>query len=508
MPSNSPKPTSADANLDRAALGQRLLMVRDLADAHREQVLAAAEIQRHRAGTMFCTDKRDHDWVHYLIEGTIVATGVDRSVRELEGSAGGSLEAFHAPGRLNTGVRAKTDITVLRIPIALLNRFVNIAQAIAAVALPDVIEIGLDESGDGLELALSIGVLSRLPAPDIQRLLQRVEEIPVRTGEIIIEQGDRADCCYIVKLGVAEVDIERHGGTQFRVAFKGPGDFFGEEALLTRGLRGATVRMRADGALLRISAEDFWQLIAPSYIRSVSRVEADGLVERGAVWLDMRDPAEFQHGSMRDAINLPEAILRLRCTSLDPRQRYVVCSRDPKQSALGNFMLTLAGLDGCFLNEAIGALEATSRIPFAYDLEQAPESVPIDEVLQLDQEDVPAEGDVSAVVATAELSPEDTIQIGLEDVRAAERQRYQRRLRRVAARLIAEADTRVRAAVNEVEMSYLTELENKHRQVLQLKRKVALQHREIWKLRQAEARAAGVTAAGERWPPPPTADTI
>ncbi|MSR15722.1 MAG: cyclic nucleotide-binding domain-containing protein [Gammaproteobacteria bacterium] len=479
------KPTESDGVLK--ALGQRLLLVRDLSDPHRQQILAAAELQSHRAGALFCADKRDHEWVHYLVAGAVIATGSDRSVREQEGSPTGALDVFHGLGRINLNVRAKTDVTELRIPTTVLSRFVNVTQAISAVSLPDVVELGLTEGGDGLELALSIGVLSSLPAHDIQRLLQRVVEMPVRAGEIIIEQDQRADCCYIVKAGVAEVDVERHGGTQARVAFKGPGDFFGEEALLLRGPRRATVRMRSDGALLRITEDDFWKLIAPSYLREVTRAQADEMVSAGAVWLDMREPAEFQHGSLPAAINLPEGILRLRCTSLDPRQRYVVCSRNPRQSVLGNFLLSAAGLHASYLVDAIGALEATSRLPYAHEIEQGPDTEPLPASLQLDNDDPAVTAETLPGTSTADISADDMLAIGVEDIRAAERLRYQRRLRKVAAHLIAEGDARVRAAVQEVEMSYLTELENKHRQVLDLKRTVALQHRELSRIRKAAA---------------------
>ncbi len=494
-----------EPSFDREAVSARLPLVRGLAEAHRVLVMAAGEAQRQRAGAMFCADKRDQDWAYYLIEGAVVVTGSDRVIRELEAAGSGMFECFHAPGQLCGGARAKTDATIFRIPLAVLGRYVNLTH-VAAAALPVVIELGIDDSVDGLELALSIGVLSRLAPSDIQRLLQRVEEVPVRAGEVVLEQGGDADACYIVKTGIAEIDVERHGGGQYRVALKGPGEFFGEEALLAGAPRGATVRMRADGILMRIEVADFRRLIAPAYVRPVQRAHGDTLVAAGAVWLDIREPAEFQHGSLPAAINLPEAILRLRCTSLDPRQRYIVCSGDPGSSALGNFMLTAAGLEAHYLDESIGRLEATSRIPFA---------------TELDAENGPSlhEGLSSVAEDTHELAPalatpadvvapvlDDTIQIGFEDVRAAERQHYQRRLRRATARLIAEADARVRAAVQEVEMSYLTELENKHRQVLELKRKVALQQREIWKLQQAGQRV--VPEAAEHWPFAVSPDSI
>ena len=483
--------------LDRGAIGLRLPLVRDLSAAHRALVMAAGEAQRQRAGAVFCTEKRDQDWAYYLFEGTLAVTGNDSVVRELEAAGSGMLECFHAPGQGCARARAKSEATIFRIPVGILGRYINLTR-VAAIALPDVFELGSDDNADGLELALSIGVLSRLAPHDIQRLLQRVEEVPVRAGEVILQQGGGAHACYIVKTGVAEVDMERHGGAQYRVAMKGPGEFFGEEALLAGAPRGATVRMRTDGLLLRIDEEDFRRLIAPSYVRPVHRARADVLVAEGAIWLDMREPVEFQHGSMPEAINLPEAILRLRCTSLDSRQRYIVCSGEPGCSALGNFMLSAAGLDAFYLDESIGKLEATSRIPFATELESELNDL-THEVLKPDEDLEPRAppADVASPVS------DDTYQIGLEDVRAAERQRYHRRLRKTIARLITEVDTRVRAAVQEVEVSYLTELENKHRQVLELKRKVALQQRAIWKLQQA---AAAVPA--KRWSPEVSPDSI
>ena len=485
--------------LDRGAIGLRLPLVRDLSAAHRALVMAAGEAQRQRAGAVFCTEKRDQDWAYYLFEGALAVTGNDSVVRELEAAGSGMLECFHAPGQSCASVRAKSEATIFRIPVGILGRYINLTR-VAAIALPDVFELGSDDNADGLELALSIGVLSRLAPHDIQRLLQRVEEVPVRAGEVILQQGGEAHACYIVKTGVAEVDMERHGGAQYRVAMKGPGECFGEEALLAGAARGATVRMRADGLLLRIDEEDFRRLIAPSYIRPVHRARADALVAEGAIWLDMREPVEFQHGSMLEAINLPEAILRLRCTSLDSRQRYIVCSGEPGCSALGNFMLSAAGLDAFYLDESIGKLEATSRIPFATELESEFNEVTHEALKPEPDEDLEPRAP-TADVAFPVL--DDTFQIGLEDVRAAERQRYHRRLRKTLARLITEADTRVRAAVQEVEMSYLTELENKHRQVLELKRKVALQQRAIWKLQQAAA-----AEPANRWSPEVSPDSI
>jgi len=497
----------ASPAIDLAALRPRLPLVRELSDAHQDIVMGGGESQRFRAGASFCADRSDQEWVYFLVQGTIVVTGADGVVREHEAGAAGPLDCFHAPGQRCVSARAKSEATVFRIPQAMLARYVNFSS-VKAVALPDVVELGAEDSADGLELALGIGVLARLSPSDIHRLLQQTTDVPVRAGDTILQQGDTADACFIVKHGVAEVDVERHGGTQYRVAMKGPGELFGEEALLAGLGRGATVRMRSDGVLIRIGKTEFARFIAPVYVAPVPRARAEAMVAEGACWLDLREPAEFQHGSLPEAINLPLAILRLRCTSLDLRQRYIVYSDDPGYSSLGNFLLGVAGLEAYFLDEPIDRLETTARLPSAVALEADVLVETADEA----SPDLPAAAHAAALLDStrpeAQSLREDTVQIGLEDVRAVERQRYERRLRKAVTRLREEADERVRAAVQEVEMTYLTELENKHRQVLELKRKVAVQQRELWKLQRAAAKQTVTVETSESWPPALSPDSI
>lgn len=491
-----PHATASTPVVDRDALRVRLPMVRDLSAAHQAIVMEAGEVQRHRAGSVFCATRREQEWVYFLLEGRVTTESPDRIARDHEAQPGGACDCFHGPGQRAARARAGTDVLVFRIPQTTLGRFVNLANVHAA-ALPDVVELVAEDAADGLELALSIGVLARLPPSTIQRLLQRAEEVPVRAGETILEQGEAGDACYIVKTGVAELEVERLGGAQHRVSLMGPGEFFGEESLLAGVGRAATVRMQTDGALIRIDKQDFARLLAPAFLRPLARERAEALVAEGAAWLDMREPAEFEQGSVMHAINMPLAILRLNCTSLDPRRRYVVCSGDPGYSALGNFMLSAAGLEAYYLNEGLDRLEKTTRLDLADMVEQAlaptaaeggPATV------------APPGVDVFDVTVPDGTRAEEALRIGLEDVRSAERQRYRRRLRKAVAQLRAEADARVRQAVQEVEMTYLTELENKHRQVLDLKRKVAQQQRELWKLQRASLKAA--QAGGD---PPPAA---
>jgi len=69
--------------------------------------------------------------------------------------------------------------------------------------------------------------------------LQREQYAP---GTVVVRQGDPADTFYIVTGGEAQVILERPGGHPVLVARLGPGEYFGEIALLRGGHRMATVR--------------------------------------------------------------------------------------------------------------------------------------------------------------------------------------------------------------------------------------------------------------------------
>ena len=72
------------------------------------------------------------------------------------------------------------------------------------------------------------------------------------TGSTIVAEGDLAHEFYLLLDG--EACVERAGRT---VAMLGPGDFFGEVALLTRSRRTATVTTTAPSRVLVVDEDTF-----------------------------------------------------------------------------------------------------------------------------------------------------------------------------------------------------------------------------------------------------------
>ncbi len=94
-------------------------------------------------------------------------------------------------------------------------------------------------------------------------------------GQDIVRQGDAGDRMFLIDRGNFEVVVERPGGQQ-RIAMLGPGDLFGEMALLAGVSRSATVRATTPGRLFGLTAPDFTALLDrhPLIRAEVARVVA------------------------------------------------------------------------------------------------------------------------------------------------------------------------------------------------------------------------------------------
>ncbi len=115
------------------------------------------------------------------------------------------------------------------------------------------------EVGGKLALLSQCSLLRHLPAEQIEPLLDRVKERGVVGGESIFRLGDPGDALYLVAHGAVEVLNDTTGQP---LAELGPGQAFGEMALLSGGTRTATVRAKTDAHLLVIDKADFDRLLS------------------------------------------------------------------------------------------------------------------------------------------------------------------------------------------------------------------------------------------------------
>jgi len=89
-----------------------------------------------------------------------------------------------------------------------------------------------------------------------------MERHTVGSGELIIRQGEMGDDLFVIQAGQAEVQIKGRAGTPVRVNTMGPGDYFGEIALVMGGERTADVIALTPMTLLRLTKDAYTHYLA------------------------------------------------------------------------------------------------------------------------------------------------------------------------------------------------------------------------------------------------------
>ena len=103
-----------------------------------------------------------------------------------------------------------------------------------------------------LELLHRIPLFAGFDHKHLERLGMLAEEVDVPAGKVLMRQGELGDDLMIIYDGL--VTVERDGAQINRL---GPGQFFGEIALLQRGPRTATVTVETPCKLLVLNHRDF-----------------------------------------------------------------------------------------------------------------------------------------------------------------------------------------------------------------------------------------------------------
>jgi len=93
---------------------------------------------------------------------------------------------------------------------------------------------------------------SKLKKKELELIARQADEIDVPAGKVLAKQGDLGDEFFVIEAGTAEV--ARDGD---RVNVLGPGDFFGEIALLEDDRRNATVTAMSPMSLIVMTRASF-----------------------------------------------------------------------------------------------------------------------------------------------------------------------------------------------------------------------------------------------------------
>jgi len=201
---------------------------------------------------------------------------------------------------------------------------------------------------------------SKLSADKIAAMILKLEEFPVKIGDVIVRQKEVGDYFYVIKSGKFTVSASTAPGNIEILAQLGENDTFGESALISGDPRNASIFADTDGVLLRLSKADFQDLITNSSINYITANEARVLLNEGGQYLDVRRNGAGKVGSIPGAVEMPINRLREKLSDLDKGRKYMVFCQDGNHSGLAAYLLGQKGYDVAVVKGGIAELSAAA----------------------------------------------------------------------------------------------------------------------------------------------------
>jgi CRP/FNR family transcriptional regulator, cyclic AMP receptor protein len=98
----------------------------------------------------------------------------------------------------------------------------------------------------------AVPFFSKLKKRELELVARQAEEVDVPAGKVLARQGDLGDEFFVIEAGEAEVTRDGE-----RITALGPGDFFGEMALLEADRRNATVTATTPMTVIAMTRSSF-----------------------------------------------------------------------------------------------------------------------------------------------------------------------------------------------------------------------------------------------------------
>ena len=240
---------------DRLRLIQGLGFLRTLPAASLERLAKSARIRDVPEGATIVRQGERGDEFFVVAQGEAVVlvreAGEDAIVERK-----GPTDFFGERALLGSGVRQATVKAATPMRLLVFDQKIFWKELGGVVAWESQVRAALQER----ERLRAVQLFSEATPRQLDLLAVKLAVKSFERGESLVRQGDRGDAFYIVREGQVEV-LSRESGRSRRVTVLGPGEYFGEIALLRDQPRMATVRGKSDGSVWRLERQDFRDLV-------------------------------------------------------------------------------------------------------------------------------------------------------------------------------------------------------------------------------------------------------
>jgi CRP-like cAMP-binding protein len=300
--------------------------------------------------------KGDADKTHiFLLSGMIELVEDKKVVKMIKAGSPESLQPLAHGFPRRVSARAKIASVITKVNSDMLDIMLTWDQT-GGYTVEGVDEE--DDETDWMTRILQTRAFHRIPPANIQAMFMRMESVSYKPGEKVIEQEAEGDYFYIIKEGRCLVTRSTPANPNgVKLATLSVGDSFGEEALISDNKRNATITMLTEGHLMRLNKEDFNTLLNEPLLNWVEYDEAKKLVADGAIWLDVRLPAEHKAKLIKSSINIPLIFLRMKANSLDSQKKYVIYCDTGRRSSAASFLLNEKDIETYVLRDGVDTAE-------------------------------------------------------------------------------------------------------------------------------------------------------
>lgn len=143
-------------------------------------------------------------------------------------------------------------------------------------------------NSDNIKNNIDHPILKNLPKEVRNEITQRAENEKFSAGTMVCRQGDSGDSFFMIKSGIIRIYRKTQENIETELAVLGPGDSFGEMALLTGAPRAANVLVVEDAELTSLSKDQFgrilknYPVVALTLIKQMASwlIDNDQIIER------------------------------------------------------------------------------------------------------------------------------------------------------------------------------------------------------------------------------------
>lgn len=339
--------SSTSAEAVSATLLRRLVPMDALADESLQRLCRVASVRSVAAGESLFRAGQAMGQALWLLSGELRLDHDDGRRSEVirADSARATRRLAGPPSAVATAISV-TPVRLLSVDGALLDLLLTFDQSSAC----EVAGIEDAMTDDWMTRLLQAPAFQKLPPTNIHLLFQRLQPLDVKAGDRVIREGDAGDYFYVIVEGRCVIEHQGARATPLQLENFGPGDCFGEEALIAGLPRNASAVMRTDGRLMRLARTDFIELLNEPLLIRLDPGAAQSRVDAGvARWLDVRLPSEFAEGHFPGSRNLPLRLLRAKAPTLERDVLHICLCDSGRRSAVAAYLLTQRGFSAAVL---------------------------------------------------------------------------------------------------------------------------------------------------------------